>query len=127
VAERIVADAGDDAYGRLSVLAGWRTDAQIVFDVPPSAFTPAPKVTSSVLHFRPIATPAACRASDLERVAQAAFGQRRKMLRQSLKSLHIDVAAALEATGLRPQMRAEEVPVSGFVALANTLSRSAAS
>lgn len=126
VAERIVAKAGDDAYGRLSILAGWRTEAEIVFDVPPAAFTPAPKVTSSIVHLRPIALPLACRAGDLEAVAQAAFGQRRKMLRQSLKGFGTAVAASLDAAGLRPQMRAEEVPVAGFVALANALRQSGA-
>ncbi|WP_307430873.1 16S rRNA (adenine(1518)-N(6)/adenine(1519)-N(6))-dimethyltransferase RsmA [Labrys monachus] len=121
VAERIVATEDDDAYGRLGVLAGWRTEAEIVFDVPPSAFVPAPKVTSSVVHFRPRPSPLPCTPAALERVTQAAFGQRRKMLRQSLKSLGGDVAAALEAAGLRPDMRAEEVPVAAFVALANRL------
>ena len=121
VAERIVATEADDAYGRLGVLAGWRTEAQIVFDVPPSAFVPAPKVTSSVVHFRPRQTPRPCTPQALEQVTQAAFGQRRKMLRQSLKSLGGDLQAALDAAGLRPDMRAEEVPVDGFVALANAL------
>ncbi|MDQ0468308.1 16S rRNA (adenine(1518)-N(6)/adenine(1519)-N(6))-dimethyltransferase RsmA [Labrys wisconsinensis] len=121
VAERIVAGAGDDAYGRLGVLAGWRSEAQIVFDVPPSAFVPPPKVTSSIVHLRPRPLPLACRTADLERTAQAAFGQRRKMLRQSLKGLRPDAAAWVEACGLRPEMRAEEVPVEGFVRLANSL------
>lgn len=121
VAERIVATEEDDAYGRLGVLAGWRTEAEIVFDVPPSAFVPAPKVTSSVVHLRPRQAPLPCTPGGLERVTQAAFGQRRKMLRQSLKSLGGDLPAALEAAGLRPDMRAEEVPVAGFVALANSL------
>ncbi|MGJ4856513.1 16S rRNA (adenine(1518)-N(6)/adenine(1519)-N(6))-dimethyltransferase RsmA [Labrys sp. KB_33_2] len=121
VAERIVATEADDAYGRLGVLAGWRTEAEIVFDVPPSAFVPPPKVTSSVVHLRPRPTPLPCTAAALERVTQAAFGQRRKMLRQSLKGLGGDLAAALADTGLRPEMRAEEVPVAAFVALANTL------
>jgi 16S rRNA (adenine1518-N6/adenine1519-N6)-dimethyltransferase len=121
VAERIVATEADDAYGRLGVLTGWRTQAQIVFDVPPSAFVPAPKVTSSVVHFRPRPEPLPCTPAALERVTQAAFGQRRKMLRQSLKSLGGDLPAALEAAGLRPDMRAEEVPVDGFVTLANML------
>ncbi|CAM5769315.1 ribosomal RNA small subunit methyltransferase A [Labrys miyagiensis] len=119
VAERIVATEADDAYGRLGVLAGWRTQAQIVFDVPPGAFVPPPKVTSSVVHLRPRAQPLPCTAAALERVTQAAFGQRRKMLRQSLKGLGGNLQAALDAAGLRPDMRAEEVPVEGFVALAN--------
>jgi 16S rRNA (adenine1518-N6/adenine1519-N6)-dimethyltransferase len=124
VAQRIVAGAGDDAYGRLSVLARWRTTSEVVFDVPPGAFTPAPKVTSSLVHFRPRVEPLPCRVGDLERVTQAAFGQRRKMLRQSLKSLGPAAVAAIAASGLRPQMRAEEVPVEGFVALANALAAS---
>ena len=123
VAERIVASEADDAYGRLAVLTGWRMQAQIVFDVPPSAFVPAPKVTSSVVHFRPQPEPLPCAVAALERVTQAAFGQRRKMLRQSLKSLGADTAGLLEASGLRPEMRAEEVPVEGFVRLANALGR----
>ncbi|QEN90363.1 16S rRNA (adenine(1518)-N(6)/adenine(1519)-N(6))-dimethyltransferase RsmA [Labrys sp. KNU-23] len=125
VAERIVATEADDAYGRLGVLAGWRTEAEIVFDVPPSAFVPPPKVTSSVVHLRPRTTPLPCTPAALERITQAAFGQRRKMLRQSLKGLAGglggDLAAALADTGLRPEMRAEEVPVAAFVALANAL------
>jgi 16S rRNA (adenine1518-N6/adenine1519-N6)-dimethyltransferase len=121
VAQRIVAHAGDDAYGRLGVLTGWRGDSDIVFDVPPSAFTPPPKVTSSVVHVRPKAAPLPCRTAALERVTQAAFGQRRKMLRQSLKSLGPAAIAAIEASGLRPEMRAEEVPVEGFVALTNAI------
>jgi len=121
VAERIVATEADDAYGRLGVLAGWRTEAEIVFDVPPSAFVPAPKVTSSVVHLRPRRAPLPCASAALERLTQAAFGQRRKMLRQSLKSLGGDLAGALKAAGLRPEMRAEEVPVDAFVMLANKL------
>ena len=121
VAERIVATEADEAYGRLGVLAGWRTEAEIVFDVPPSAFVPAPKVTSSVVHLRPRPTPLPCTPAALERITQAAFGQRRKMLRQSLKGLGGDVAAALADAGLRPEMRAEEVPIAAFVALANAL------
>ena len=125
VAERIVASEADDAYGRLAVLTGWRMQAQMVFDVPPSAFVPAPKVTSSVVHFRPRENPLPCKIEMLERVTQAAFGQRRKMLRQSLKSLGTDAASLIEASGLRPEMRAEEVPVEGFVRLANALAAAA--
>jgi 16S rRNA (adenine1518-N6/adenine1519-N6)-dimethyltransferase len=121
VAERIVAQQGDDAYGRLAVLAGWRSEASIAFDVAPSAFVPAPKVTSSVVTLRPRPAPSPARVGHLERVTQAAFGQRRKMLRQSLKGLFPNASATLEACGLRPQMRAEEVDVEGFVRLANAL------
>ena len=118
VAERIVAAPGSKQYGRLSVLAQWRTEPRILFDIAPSAFVPPPKVTSSVVRLVPRATLARCDLSVLERVTQAAFGQRRKMLRQSLKSLERDPAPLLEAAGLDPTARAEEIPVEGFVALA---------
>ena len=87
VAERIVATPGSKSYGRLSVLAGWRAQAKIMFDVSPSAFVPPPKVTSALVRLTPRAEPLACDAKALQRVTEAAFGQRRKMLRQSLKSL----------------------------------------
>ncbi|MFG1300010.1 16S rRNA (adenine(1518)-N(6)/adenine(1519)-N(6))-dimethyltransferase RsmA [Xanthobacter sp. V3C-3] len=119
VAERIVAAPGSKAYGRLAVLAGWRTQAKIAFDVAPSAFVPPPKVTSSVVHLVPRAAPLPCPLSALERVTEAAFGQRRKMLRQSLKSLGVDAGALLAATGVEETARAEEIDVAGFVALAN--------
>jgi 16S rRNA (adenine1518-N6/adenine1519-N6)-dimethyltransferase len=120
VAERIVADEGDRAnYGRLGVLCGWRTQARILFDVPPSAFVPPPKVTSSVVQLVPRADPLPCRVAALEAVTRAAFGQRRKMLRQSLKSLAADSAPLLHAAAVPETARAEEVPVSGYVTLAN--------
>ncbi len=119
VAERIVAAPGSKAYGRLAVLAGWRTSAKILFDVAPSAFVPAPKVTSSVVHLVPRAEPLPCALSNLERVTEAAFGQRRKMLRQSLKSLGVDTFALLEQAGVTETQRAEEIDVAGFVNLAN--------
>jgi 16S rRNA (adenine1518-N6/adenine1519-N6)-dimethyltransferase len=122
VAERIVAKPGGKSYGRLSVLAGWRTQAKIMFDVQPSAFVPPPKVTSSLVRLIPRETPLACDAKALQRVTEAAFGQRRKMLRQSLKSLGVDTGALLETTGIAPTARAEEIPVEGFVALANIFS-----
>jgi 16S rRNA (adenine1518-N6/adenine1519-N6)-dimethyltransferase len=102
-------------------LAGWRTEAKILFDVPPSAFVPAPKVTSSVVQLIPRATPLPCSCDLLERVTAAAFGQRRKMLRQSLKSLSGDTAALIAEAGLDPTQRAETLPIAGFVALANAL------
>lgn len=117
VAERIVAQPGDDAYGRLGVLCGWRCEAKIAFDVRREAFTPPPNVTSSVVQLTPRENPLPCQVRDLEAVTQAAFGQRRKMLRQSLKSLG-DANALLEAAGLEPTRRAEEISVEGFVALA---------
>jgi len=121
VAERIVAAPGSDAYGRLGVLAGWRTDAKIMFDVAPSAFVPPPKVTSSLVHLVPRANPEPCTSRTLEAVTQAAFGQRRKMLRQSLKGIFRDPVAALESVGIEPTRRAEEVDVPGFAALARAL------
>lgn len=121
VAERIVATPGSKAYGRLAVLAGWRTQARILFDVAPSAFVPPPKVTSSVVHLVPRADPLPCRLSDLEQVTQAGFGQRRKMLRQSLKALGVDTTALLGMAGAEETARAEELDVAGFVKLANAL------
>jgi 16S rRNA (adenine1518-N6/adenine1519-N6)-dimethyltransferase len=121
VAERIVAAPGSKTYGRLSVLVQWRCEARIMFDVNASAFVPPPKVTSSVLRLVPRAAPAACDRRLLEAVTQAAFGQRRKMLRQSLRSLAADVPALLAATGLDPTARAEDIGVEQFVALARAL------
>src|ERR1700759_2224943 len=118
VAERIVARPGGKTYGRLAVLAGWRTEAKILFDVAPSAFVPPPKVTSAVVRLTPRPEPLACDSKALQRVTEAAFGQRRKMLRQSLKSLGVDAGALLEASGLEPTARAEEISVEGFVTLA---------
>jgi 16S rRNA (adenine1518-N6/adenine1519-N6)-dimethyltransferase len=120
VAERIVADERDRRnYGRLGVLCGWRTQARILFDVPPSAFVPPPKITSSVVHLAPRPDPPDCRVGALEAVTRAAFGQRRKMLRQSLKSLTLAPAGVIAAAGLDETVRAEDVPVAGYVALAN--------
>ncbi|GGH21608.1 ribosomal RNA small subunit methyltransferase A [Alsobacter metallidurans] len=119
VAERIVATTDNRVdYGRLGVLCGWRTEAEILFDVPPSAFTPPPKVTSSVVRLVPRPALLSCRTQDLAAVTAAAFGQRRKMLRQSLKALVRDPAPLLDAAGLDPTARAETVPVEGFVTLA---------
>jgi 16S rRNA (adenine1518-N6/adenine1519-N6)-dimethyltransferase len=123
VAERIVAKPGGKSYGRLAVLAGWRSEAKILFDVAASAFVPPPKVTSSVLRVVPRPVPLACDATLLQRVTEAAFGQRRKMLRQSLKSLGVDPMPLLEAAGLEPTARAEEISVEGFVNLARALAR----
>ena len=119
VAQRIVAAPGSDAYGRLGVLAGWRTQARIVFDVPPQAFTPPPKVTSSVVHLEPRAAPLAADVKKLGRVTEAAFGQRRKMLRQSVKSLGGE--ALLERAGIDPTRRAETLSVEEFVRLTNAV------
>src|SRR5476649_2341691 len=117
VAERIVAKVGDKAYGRLAVLAGWRCEGKIMFDVAPAAFVPQPLVTSSVVRLTPRAAPLFCDSKTLQRVTEAAFGQRRKMLRQSLKSLGVDAGYLLAAAGIEPTARAEEIPVEGFVAL----------
>ena len=119
VAERIVAAPGTDHYGRLSVLAGWRARAKILFDVSPAAFTPPPKVTSSIVQLVPRETPEPAALAKLETVTAAAFGQRRKMLRQSLKSLGGE--ALLTSVGIDPQRRAETLSVSEFVALANAV------
>ena len=117
VAERIVAKPGSKAYGRLSVLAQWRTRAKILFDVSPRAFTPPPKVTSAILRVEPLAEPVApARLADLERVTEAAFGQRRKMLRQSLKPLLAE--DAIREAGIDPTKRAENLSVTDFAALA---------
>jgi 16S rRNA (adenine1518-N6/adenine1519-N6)-dimethyltransferase len=119
VAERIAAAPGSKSYGRLSVLASWRCETKIMFDVSPAAFVPQPKVTSSVVRLVPRESPLACNATALQRVTEAAFGQRRKMLRQSLRTLGVDVATLLEKTGIDPTARAEDIPVEGFVKLAN--------
>ncbi len=121
VAERIVAAPGSKSYGRLSVLTQWRCEARILFDVNASAFVPPPKIKSSLVRIVPRAQPMACRRDLLETVTQAAFGQRRKMLRQSLRSLGTDVPALLSAAGLDPTARAEDIAVEGFVRLAQTL------
>jgi 16S rRNA (adenine1518-N6/adenine1519-N6)-dimethyltransferase len=119
VAERIAAPPGGKQYGRLSVLVQWRAKAKIRFDINRSAFVPPPKVTSSLVEIVPHAKPLACDRSALERVTEAAFGQRRKMLRQSLKSLGVDPLSLLAAAGIAETARAEQIPVAGFVALAN--------
>ena len=118
VAERIVAAPGSKSYGRLSVLAGWRCQGRIRFDVAGTAFVPPPRVTSSLVELVPRQSPFPCERRALERVTEAAFGQRRKMLRQSLKSLGPEPMTLLEAANLEPTARAEDVPVEGFVALA---------
>ena len=131
VALRIVATPAERAdYGRLAVLANWRCETRILFDLPPAAFTPPPKVTSSVVELIPRATPAPCAARALSEITRAAFGQRRKMLRQALKGVSwrgrpVEAGALLEAAGVEGTRRAEEIDVAGFVALANALAASA--
>ena len=119
VAERITASPGTKLYGRLAVLAQWRSHPRMLFTVPPRAFTPPPKVTSAIVQITPGERPALPRdATALERVTQAAFGQRRKMLRQSLKTLLPDPLPLLAAAGIDPTRRAEELTVADFVRLA---------
>ena len=120
VAERITAAPGDSAYGRLSILTGWHADAQILFDIPPDAFVPAPKIISSVVQIRPLPAPRfACSQSALETVTRLAFGQRRKMLRASLKS--VGGAPMLEAAGIDPQARPQDLDIAAFCRLANSI------
>jgi 16S rRNA (adenine1518-N6/adenine1519-N6)-dimethyltransferase len=121
VAERIVAEVGSSSYGRLSVLVQWRCEPRIAFDVNASAFVPSPKVRSSVVRLVPRPAPLSCDRAMLEAVTQAAFGQRRKMLRQSLRSLGTDTPELIAAAGLDPTARAEEVSVEQFVVLARML------
>jgi len=122
VALRIVATPSERAdYGRLAVLANWRCKTRILFDVPAAAFTPPPKVTSSVVELVPHAEPVLCDAALLAEITRAAFGQRRKMLRQSLKALGVDPMILLEKAEITPTKRAEEIGIEGFVAMANAL------
>ena len=121
VAERIVAEVGSNSYGRLSVLVQWRCEPRKVFDVKASAFVPPPKVKSSVVRLVPRPAPLPCDRAMLEAVTRAAFGQRRKMLRQSLRSLGNNTAELIAAAGLDPTARAEEVSVEQFVLLARML------
>lgn len=120
VAERIVAAPGTPAYGRLSVLAQWRSEAKLAMKVHRSAFVPPPKVMSAVIHIVPASQPEGVEAADLERLTGAAFGQRRKMLRRSLQALP-GAVHALEALGIDPQRRAESLSVAEFVAIARRM------
>ena len=119
VAERIVAQPGSAAYGRLAILAQWRCAARIVLTLPPAAFTPPPSVHSAVVHLTALPEPRGpARAEALARVTQAAFGQRRKMLRSSLRALVPDPMPLIEAAGVDPTARAETVPIAAFCAMA---------
>ncbi|MBY8333433.1 16S rRNA (adenine(1518)-N(6)/adenine(1519)-N(6))-dimethyltransferase RsmA [Qipengyuania pacifica] len=122
VAQRIVAQPGGSAYGRLAVLAQWRSTAKLAMKVHRSAFTPPPKVMSAIVHVEPGTMPEEVSARMLERLTEAAFGQRRKMLRQSLKGVP-GAVEALEKLGIDPQRRAETVTVAEFVELARSLGR----
>jgi 16S rRNA (adenine1518-N6/adenine1519-N6)-dimethyltransferase len=125
VAHRIVAQAGDKAYGRLAILSQWRCDAQIVVNLPPEAFSPPPKVSSAVVHLTALAEPRfPADFKTLERVVAMAFNQRRKMLRSSLKSAAPDIEDRLIAAGLKPTERAEQISLEGFCALARELTKS---
>ena len=122
VADRLIARPRTSAYGRLSVLTQWLTDATRLFDISPRAFVPPPKVTSSVVRLVPRAAPRGEAAFvDFERITASAFGQRRKMLRSALKTLGVDVAALLAAADIKPDARAEELSVEQFAALAKVL------
>lgn len=122
VAERIVAKPGSKAYGRLAILAQWRADAQIVMQLPPEAFTPPPKVSSSVVHITALPAPRyPADANVLSKVVAMAFNQRRKMLRAALKGLGPDIEDRLQAAGIKPTERAERVSLEGFCALARAV------
>jgi len=124
VAERIVAPPGSKAYGRLAILAQWRSDARIVMRLPPEAFTPPPKVASAVVQLTALEQPRdPADPAVLERVVAAAFNQRRKMLRASLKGLSPEIESVLDAVGIPPTERAEQVSLEGFCALARALAR----
>lgn len=125
VADRIVATQDDDAYGRLGVLCGWRLDAHILFDIPARAFTPPPKVTSSVVHLIPRAAPLKAELTAFETITRNAFGQRRKMLRQSLKP--VGGETLLQTAGIEATRRAETLSVKEFVALAEAYSLASSS
>ena len=122
VAARIVAAPGSKAYGRLSILTQWRAEARIVMEIPPQAFTPAPKVHSAVVHIKrrhEMLAPA--NEATLGRIVSKAFGQRRKMLRASLRGLHPNITDILEKAGIEPTERAENLSIESFCALARTL------
>ena len=124
VAERIVAAPGSEHYGRLSVLVQWRARTKILFDVSRSAFVPPPKIVSSVVRIDPLPEPVApAELADLEAVTAAAFGQRRKMLRQSLKMLATNSEAIIREAGIAPTERPEQLTVAEFAALARAYRR----
>ena len=122
VAKRIVAAPGTKDYGRLAVLAQWRTEARMLFSLPAAAFTPKPKVDSAIVQLVPRDRPEpACDVARLERVTAAAFGQRRKMLRASLRQVTPDAQSLLKALGLDPEARAETLKIGDFCRIANAL------
>ncbi len=122
VADRLAAPPGGRAYGRLSVITQWLYETRTVFDIPPDAFVPPPRVTSSVVRLDARPAPLAeARQGDLEDITRAAFGQRRKMLRSALRSLGVNAAALLDAAGVAPEVRAETLDIAQFCALARAL------
>ena len=124
VAQRIVAQPGSKAYGRLAVLAQWRTDARIVMELPPEAFTPPPKIRSAVVHLAALPQPRfEADADKLQKVVATAFNQRRKMLRASLKGLHPEIEDILSSVGIKPTSRAEEIDLEAFCALTRALTK----
>jgi 16S rRNA (adenine1518-N6/adenine1519-N6)-dimethyltransferase len=128
VADRLLAKTGDAAYGRLGIATQWRADVRRLFDVHRRAFTPPPKVDSTVVEIAPRAAPLSPADPDiLERMTAAAFGQRRKMLRQSLRTLGVDASALLATAGIAPTRRAEELTIEEFCALARAFARMSSS
>ncbi|WP_375265316.1 16S rRNA (adenine(1518)-N(6)/adenine(1519)-N(6))-dimethyltransferase RsmA [Planktotalea sp.] len=124
VAQRITAETGSKAYGRLAILSQWRCDARIVLHLPPEAFSPPPKVSSAVVHLKMLPEPRfPADFKTLERVVAAAFNQRRKMLRSSLKSVSPDIEDMLAAAGIKPTERAEQVSLEEFCALAREVAK----
>lgn len=122
VAERIVAQPGSKAYGRLAILAQWRCDVRIVLDLPPQAFSPPPKVSSSVVHLVALPQPRwPANPATLSRIVAAGFNQRRKMLRASLRGVAPDIEAHLASVGIAPTERAEQIGIEGFCALARSI------
>ena len=124
VAERIIAKPGTKAYGRLGILAQWKSTPSVVMELPPEAFTPPPKVRSAVVHLEALAEPRfPAPAGLLSSTVAMAFNQRRKMLRSSLKSAAPDIESALRDAGLEPTARAEEISLEGYCALARRLAK----
>lgn len=124
VADRIVAQPGSKAYGRLALLAQWRTEAKIVLTLPPEAFTPPPKISSAVVHLTALPEPRfPADPAILQKCVAAAFNQRRKMLRAALKGTAPDIEDRLRAAGISPTDRAEQIPLEGFCALARELAK----
>lgn len=122
VADRIVAQPGSKAYGRLALLTQWRCDARIVMSLPPNAFTPAPKVSSAVVHLVALEHPRfEAKQKVLEKIIAKAFNQRRKMLRSSLKGICPNIESTLERSGIQPTQRAEEISLKKFCALARII------